>query len=186
MPRQLFSTLPVLLALAACAAPMHEAGPRHGLTAARLAAVRVNPAEAIADLNAYRASKGLKPVRLDPALAAMAAGQAKAMASANALSHDAAGSFHSRLAASGIEGTEAGENLGGGYLSLGEAMTGWRESSEHNANLLIASASRFGIAIAKNPNTQYGIYWAMEIAGEPRTTAAGPSGFLWGAPIGMR
>jgi len=26
----------------------------------------------------------------------------------------------------------------------------------------------------------------MEIAGEPRTTAAGPSGFLWGAPIGMR
>jgi hypothetical protein len=56
-------------------------------------------------------------------------------------------------------------------MSLGEAMTGWRESSAHNANLLIAEGTRFGIAIAKNPDTQYGVYWAMEIAVEPAPRA---------------
>ena len=48
----------------------------------------------------------------------------------------------------------------------------------------MAGGSRFGIAIAKNPNTQYGVFWAMEIAAEPPQTPTGQSGFLWGAPSG--
>jgi hypothetical protein len=171
------------LALVGCAAGIEE--PQRRVWSAKdLAAVRLDPAAAAADLNAYRAAKGLPPIRLDPALSAMAERQAKAMASAGAISHDAAGSFQSRLAASGIDATEAGENLGGGYLSLSEAMSGWRHSPGHDANLLMAGGSRFGIAIAKNPNTQYGVFWAMEIAGEPRMTTTGQSGFLWGAPSG--
>ena len=175
------------LALAGCASGI-DGAQRRAWSAKELAAVRVDPAAAAADLNAYRTSKGLKPVRLDPALTAMAERQAKAMASTDAVSHDAAGSFPTRLAASGIDATEAAENLGGGYLSLGEAMSGWRHSPGHDANLLMAGGSRFGIAIAKNPNTQYGVYWAMEIAGEPphNQASAGQSGFLWGGPIGIR
>jgi hypothetical protein len=40
-------------------------------------------------------------------------------------------------------------------------------------NLLLPEATRFAIAIAKNPDTQYGVYWAMEIAAEawPPVTA---------------
>jgi len=171
------------IALAGCVATTQQAQ-RRAWSAKELAAVRLDPSAAAADLNAYRASKGLKPVRLDPALTAMAEAQARAMAAADALSHDAGGSFPSRLAGSGIGATEAGENLGGGYMSLSEAMNGWRQSPGHDANLLLASASRFGIAIAKNANTQYGVYWAMEVAGEPRPAMAG--GFLWGAPIGTR
>ncbi len=162
------------LAVAGCAAEPPESRLVHAHSAAAIAAVRLDPAAALADLNAYRAGKGLKPVRLDPALAAMAERQAKAMAAGNVLSHDVAGAFPARLAQSGIDTSKAGENLGGGYMSLAEAFAGWRESPAHDANLRLAEGTRFGIAIAKNPDTQYGVYWAMEIASEPPAPA--PSG----------
>jgi len=162
-------------ALAGCAAEPPEQRVAHH-SAAAIAAVRLDPAAAAAALNSYRAAKGLPPVRLDPALTGMADVQAKAMAAGNVLSHDVAGAFPARLAASGIDTWKAGENLGGGYMSLAEAMTGWRESSAHNANLLLAEGSRFGIAIAKNPDTQYGVWWAMEIAAEPARPAPNPEG----------
>jgi uncharacterized protein YkwD len=57
-----------------------------------------------------RAEKGLKPVRLDPALTAMAERQAQALAASGTISHDVASAFSSRLAASGINAA-AGENL---------------------------------------------------------------------------
>ena len=103
------------------------------------------------------------PVRLDPALTAMAQRQADAMVAGNALSHTVGGAFRARLAASGIDAPEAGENLGAGYFSLEEAMAGWRGSAEHDANLLIARATRIGVAIAKSPHTHYGVYWALEV-----------------------
>ncbi len=156
-----------MLALAGCAAESPEPRLTHARSAAAIAAVRLDPAAAVAALNTYRAGKGLRPVRLDPALTAMAERQAKAMATGNVLSHGVAGAFPTRLAESGIDTSKAGENLGGGYMSLAEAMTGWRESPAHDANLLITEGTRFGIAIAKNPDTQYGVYWAMEIADEP-------------------
>jgi uncharacterized protein YkwD len=90
------------------------------------------------------------------------------MVRANSLSHNVAGSFSSRLAAAGIDPTEAGENLGGGYYSISEAMAGWRGSSEHDANLLIKGATRYGVAIAKDPRTDYRVYWALELASDQR------------------
>jgi uncharacterized protein YkwD len=96
------------------------------------------------------------------------------MIAKNQMSHDVAGGFASRLAAANVDATEAGENLGGGYYSLNEAMTGWETSPDHDANLRIANATRFGIAIAKDPRTHYGVYWAMEMAAEPRPAASGP------------
>ena len=171
--RRLSSAILFALALCGCAGAMQQAQPGRGLSQGQLAAVKLSPAAAAAELNAYRASKGLKPVRLDPALAAMAERQAKAMASAGQLSHDVGGGFASRLGASGIGASEAGENLGGGYLSLDQAMTGWRHSPEHDANLLMANATRFGIAMAKNPDSEYGVYWAMEVAAEPLSASRG-------------
>ena len=82
---------------------------------------------ATAKLNAYRAEKGLNPLRLDPALTAMAERQAQAMAQSGTMSHDVAGSLSARLAASGIN-APAGENLGEGYMSFEQALAGWRAS----------------------------------------------------------
>ena len=75
----------------------------------------------------YRAEKGLNPLRLDPALTAMAERQAQAMAQSGTMSHDVAGSLSARLAASGIN-APAGENLGEGYMSFEQALAGWRAS----------------------------------------------------------
>jgi uncharacterized protein YkwD len=106
------------------------------------------------------------------------------MVAADALSHNVAGSFPSRLAGAGVDTTEAGENLGGGYYSTAEALAGWRGSAEHDANLLMPRATRFGIAVATDARTRLRIYWAMELAAEPQPPASDPglSTLLSGRP----
>jgi hypothetical protein len=159
--------LTATLALAACGGDPLSTGPIDARVLRALAAVHVDPAAATAILTAYRTSHGLGPVRLDPKLMAMAQRQADAMIAANALSHDVGGAFSSRILGSGLDTPRAAENLGGGYYSTEEAFTGWRNSPEHNANLLMPTATRFGIAIAKDPRTRLRVYWAMEMAAEP-------------------
>ena len=115
------------------------------------------------------------------------------MAAANTLSHDTGGSFAARVHASGLDAAHAAENLGAGYLSTEEAFAGWKASSGHDANLRMAGATRFGIALAKDPATRYGAWWAFVIAGEPerrRDISAGPlvparasTPFRWGPPL---
>ena len=39
-------------------------------------------------------------------------------------------------------------------------------------------ATRLGIAIAKDPRTHYGVYWAMELAAEPRPRSNGPALYI--------
>jgi uncharacterized protein YkwD len=133
----------------------------------KLDAVRLDSAEALAWLNAYREKSGLGPVRLDPALTALAQNQADAMAEADQVSHDVKGGFAFRLAASGVRVGEAGENVCAGYFSTEEAMAAWRNSPEHDVNLRMKSATRFGVALAKNPKSPWGAFWAMAIASAP-------------------
>ena len=149
---------------------------------ATLAKARLDPVAATAKLNAYRAEKGLNPLRLDPNLTAMAERQAQAMAQSGTMSHDIAGSFSARLSASGIN-APTGENLGAGYMSFDEAMAGWRSSAGHDANLLMSGATRFGVALAKNPSAGYGAYWAMEVAADPRSPRAPVVTWLFPLPI---
>jgi uncharacterized protein YkwD len=164
------AALGVILAAAGCsvAPETHVVAPR-----AALARASLSPAAATADLNAYRAASGLAPVRLDPALNAVAERQAEAMAASGTISHDVGGSFSSRLAAGGIENVAAGENVGAGYASFDEALASWRASPGHNENLLMPGATRFGVGLAKTPGDGYGTYWAMEVADEPRSAPAG-------------
>jgi uncharacterized protein YkwD len=151
-------------------------------SAITLAKVRLDPVAATAKLNAYRAEKGLNPLRLDSTLTAMADRQAQAMAQSGTMSHDVAGSLSARLAASGIN-APTGENLGAGYMSFDEVLAGWRASAGHDANLLMPGATRFGIALARNPSAGYGAYWAMEVGAEPRKGGAPVVKWLFPLPI---
>ncbi len=166
-------SLVAALGVAGCSGAALRTGPIDPKVLRAVASVHVDPTAATAMLTAYRARRGLGPVRLDAALTAMAQRQADAMAAANALSHDVGGSFPSRLAAAGIDTTRAAENVGGGYYSTEEALAGWRSSPEHNANLLMPQATRFGIAIAKDARTEFRVYWAMEVAAGPEEAPAG-------------
>ncbi len=158
--------------LSACAGDPRREGALDPRMVEKLSAVSLDPAQAGRILNAYRASQGLGPVRPDPRLMAMAQRQADAMVAQNALSHDAGGSFTARIHAAGIDSARAAENLGGGYFSVEEAFDGWRKSPGHDANLRMAEATRYGIALSKDPRTSYRAWWVLVVAAEPevRTT----------------
>jgi uncharacterized protein YkwD len=150
------------LFLAACAAEP----PTPALNRRALDATRLDRDAALAWLNAYRAKAGLRPVALDPELNALAERQAQAMAEADKVSHDVIGGFSTRLAASSVKTQEAGENVCAGYFSTQAAMQAWADSPEHDANLRLRSATRFGVALAKNPASQWGAFWAMAVASD--------------------
>jgi uncharacterized protein YkwD len=150
--------------LAACASEIVEPTP---ISRAKLDAVRLDREQAAAWLNAYRAKSGLGPIHLDPQLTALAQAQADAMAAADKVSHDINGHFAVRLAAAGVRAGEAGENVCAGYFSTAEAMEAWRNSPEHDVNLRLRPATRFGVALAKNPRSPWGAFWAMAVASPP-------------------
>lgn len=125
----------------------------------------VDPAAAASILNAYRGTKGLSQVAIDPALSKVAQDQANAMAAADQLSHEVGGrTFVTRMKASGYDPKIAVENVGAGYHTLAEAFSGWRDSPPHNKNMLTPGVTRMGIATAFAPKSKYKVYWALVLA----------------------
>lgn len=146
----------------------------------------LDPQAAASLISDYRRGKGLPAVTIDPALMAVAEKQAKAMAAADELSHTVGGrSFNARLKAAGFRGLKAAENVGAGYHTLAEAFSGWRDSPSHNKNMLLAGATRIGIAAARAPRSKYSVYWAMVIAvPDPKAEAAPGAIDTGAAPTG--
>ncbi|WGD28890.1 CAP domain-containing protein [Ancylobacter sp. WKF20] len=145
----------------------------------------LDPQAAASLLSDYRQARGLPAVTIDPTLMAVAERQAKAMASADQLSHNIGGrGLTVRLKAAGFTGLSAAENVGAGYHTLAEAFSGWRDSPSHNKNMLLPKATRLGIAAVRAPRSKYSVYWAMVIAvpdpraeapATPATPAAAPA-----------
>jgi uncharacterized protein YkwD len=125
---------------------------------------------AAAMISGYRANNGLVAVSIDPELMKLADAQARAMASHDKLDHNVIRDFGGRLAGAGYKTKSAAENIGAGYHTLAEAFSGWRDSPPHRQNMLLAGATRIGIAAAYAPKSKYRVYWALILAepGEPR------------------
>jgi hypothetical protein len=123
-------------------------------------AAEPTPAELI---SSFRLKHGEVRVVRDSALDRIALDQARAMAAKDHLSHEALGSFSSRIAPS--RAGRAAENIAYGYDTFEQTLDQWIASSEHRKNLLLPKASRVGIASAKDASGKR-TYWAMEIAGD--------------------
>ena len=128
-------------------------------------------------ISQYRREHGLPAVKTDAKLTAVAVRQAQAMASSGIMDHDVAGSFASRIASANM--TPAAENIAAGTKTWADTLRIWKESAGHNKNLLLAEADSIGVAVARNENSRYKVYWAMVIgrkeAKRPRAEmAAGP------------
>jgi hypothetical protein len=136
------------------------------------------------EISAYRKSHGLSAVTVDPALNALAAKQANAMAARGAMDHSVYAPFGQRIAA--YSPSAASENIAMGTKSFAETLAIWKASSGHNANLLMSDARRIGIASASGHGRTY---WALIlaaphqpkrhrglllVAGEPASAAAAP------------
>ena len=116
-------------------------------------------------ISRYRRAHGLSTVKTDPQLTAIAERQAKAMAASGIMDHDVAGSFSSRM--SGARTGMAAENIAAGTSTWAETFRTWQKSPGHNTNLLQSKADIVGVAVARNDQTRYKIYWAMVIAETP-------------------
>ena len=123
-------------------------------------AAAADPAELISN---FRLKHGEVRVTSDATLNRIAAEQARAMAAKESLSHEALGSFTSRIAPS--RAGRAAENIAYGYDNFEKTLGQWIDSSGHRKNLLLHNASRVGIASAKDASGKR-TYWAMVIAGD--------------------
>src|ERR1700688_265105 len=111
------------------------------------------------EISAYRKSHGLSAVTVDRALNALAAKQANAMAARGVMDHSVYAPFAQRISAYNTAG--AAENIAMGTRSFSEILAIWEASSGHNANLLMGSARRIGIASASGHGRTY---WALILA----------------------
>lgn len=124
----------------------------------------LDAAAAASMISGYRANNGLPAVALDPELMRLAQAQAEVMAKRDKLDHSAGKPFVQRLKASGYDARTAAENISAGYHTLAEAFSGWRDSSPHRANMLLAGATRMGIAAVYTPASKYKVYWSLIVA----------------------
>jgi uncharacterized protein YkwD len=124
----------------------------------------LDAAAAASMISGYRANNNLPAVTLDPALMTLAQSQAAAMAASDKLDHNATRAFVKRLKASGYDAKSAAENISAGYHTIAEAFSGWRDSTPHRANMLLAGATRMGIAAVYTPTSKYKVYWALILA----------------------
>ena len=124
----------------------------------------LDAAAAASMITGYRANNGLPAVALDPELMRLAQAQAEVMAKRDKLDHGAGKPFVQRLKASGYDARTAAENVSAGYHTLAEAFSGWRDSNPHRANMLLAGATRMGIAAVYTPASKYKIYWSLILA----------------------
>ncbi|MGD9737840.1 MAG: CAP domain-containing protein [Bauldia sp.] len=149
------------LMVSACTTTTTGAGdpPRN----AAFAPATVDARAAAAMISAIRARNGLGPVTVDADLMSRAVNQANAMARAGVMSHTVDGDFQRRMR--GRLNSAAAENIGAGYTSLEAVMASWTASPGHYSNLLLPGATNIGIAVAFNPNSTYGNFFALILAG---------------------
>jgi hypothetical protein len=143
-------------------------------------------------ISRYRREHGLPAVKTDAKLTGVAVRQAQAMASSGIMDHDVAGSFASRVSSANM--ARAAENIAAGTKTWADTLRIWKESAGHNQNLLLPEADSIGVAVARNEDARYKVYWAMvigrketkrrtEVAAAPSSPAAAKQGGKGGRAV---
>ncbi len=150
-----------------------------------VAYVPVDPAEAARLLNAYRAESGVGALVIDADLARIAGDYARHLAEAGRMTHglEPYGGLEKRLKAAGYPYAAAGENLGQGYRTIRQTITGWKHSPPHDRGMKDAEMTRMGIASAENPRKRGDVYWCLIVA-RPRPVGAPDGTGPFAAPRG--
>jgi uncharacterized protein YkwD len=126
----------------------------------------LNPEKALAEVNAFRAENGLKPLVLDARLSRAAAMQSEAQAERSWIGHYGAegSTAKGRALRAGYRAKIASENVAAGHKSFSDALGFWKQSSGHRTNLLRTNVTAIGVAMAKNKSGR--AYWTLVLAGE--------------------
>jgi uncharacterized protein YkwD/uncharacterized protein YraI len=153
-----------LVAPGASAAVMEPAAPVHATVNALSAADACLDSEEIAFLgliNDHRAMAGLGPLSVSSSLSAASAYHSIDMAEKAYLAHTMIDgtSVQQNMQNFGYQGAAYGENIAAGMDTAAEAMNIWRNSPEHNANMLNGSFGAIGIGRAYDDTSPHGWYW---------------------------
>jgi uncharacterized protein YkwD len=130
----------------------------------------------VAQVNSFRAGKGLSTLVVSDKLTAAAKWMATDMAVRNYFSHTSADgrSPTQRMADTGYPAysTWTGEDLAAGYTSAAEVLKGWIASPAHYAVLTNASYRALGVGRAYSTSSAYGWYWTADFGGVVDSAAA--------------
>lgn len=105
-------------------------------------------------INQRRIANGLRPLRVDPGLTAVALGHTQDMAAQRYFAHDSpiGRTFAARIAR--LHRSSVGENIAwgtGGYGTAAGIVSLWMHSAEHRRIILNASLRRVGVGIVIGP-----------------------------------
>jgi len=119
-------------------------------------------------INQYRHDKGLKPLKINTELTAAANAHSRDLAKWDRISHYGSDGSNpwDRVKRTGYRARLAAENVGTGQIDFAEVMRGWRESSGHNKNLLLPDATDMGIALVRDPKSEFKTFWTL-VVGSP-------------------
>lgn len=112
----------------------------------------MTPQEIIKQVNDYRKSQGLAPLKVSDALMKAAQARANDMASTGSFSHTIATTTPNThwsyfIKQNGYQYKNAGENLAEGYKNATDTMKAWQKSPTHNNNLINPKYSDMGVAV---------------------------------------
>lgn len=172
----------VLLGLVAAGLSACARGPVHVEEVDDVGYVPVDPARALAIINAYRSESGVGTLTLDPALVRIAADYARKLAAAGRMSHELEpwGGLEKRLHDGGYAYETAGENLGQGYRTIEQTVAGWKKSPPHDRGMKDPDMTRMGIGSAENPAKRGDAYWCLIVARPRRAEAEMVPSHRWG------
>ncbi|WP_209009096.1 CAP domain-containing protein [Pseudovibrio japonicus] len=144
--------------------------------------VAVNQNEALRQVNAWRAQHSVPPLQLDPHLTSVSQDMADHVARRDTLQtpRHSSSSLSRRTQTSEYRTAAGAENLGAGYSTLTQAITGWKNSPGHNSNLLSRHVTHMGIARTNRADGTYRNFWVMTLAapGTPAAASGGPTAAL--------
>jgi uncharacterized protein YkwD len=125
----------------------------------------LNPEMARDLINQYRREKGLKPLKLNPALTEAAKEHSRDLAKWDRISHYGSDGSNpwDRVKRSGYKAKLAAENVGTGQVNFDEVLRGWKESAGHNKNLLLGDAQEMGLALVQDPKTEFKSFWTLVV-----------------------
>lgn len=128
-------------------------------------ATSLEAAQARDQINAYRKTKGLKPLTLNAELTNAAKAHARDLAKWDRISHYGSDGSNpwDRVKRAGYNAKVAAENVGTGQTSFAEVLKGWQESPGHNRNLLMTDVDHIGIALVHELKSEFKTFWVLAL-----------------------
>jgi len=163
---RLRASVAMLVLMLACAA---GAGATASATAAGSAASALDPEERAfcTQINAYRAAKGLAPLRVSTALTRAAGWMSADMAANDYIDHtDSRGrTAPVRIRIFGFRSTVLGENLAAGMSTAATTFAQWKAEPAHRRGMLRSNFRLIGIGRAYSADSMMGWHWATTFGG---------------------